>query len=116
MINKRAKGNRLEFDTQQFFRNAVFNNHKFSLQRVGMSGQLQGLKGDFRLHQLEYDHHTEIWLVAESFLGEAKSGQAVPQKLYKWLEKDEMDFLVIRRDRKPRLWVLTDKVLKTLLI
>ena len=60
-----------------------------------MSGMLRELKGDFR------------WRFKfRNFKGEAKKGKQVPLTLYNWLEKDEMDFLIVARDRKPTLVVL----------
>ena len=98
-MNTRRKGNRLEFDTQKWMRERLAN-----FKRIGMSGQLEGLKGDFQ------------WVEGgEEFRGEAKSGKQVPKKIYDWLEKDDSQFLVVKRDRKRRLWILTDELLEKLL-
>ena len=99
MKNTRQKGNRLEFDTVNFMK--ALNVNFF---RVGMSGQLEGMKGDFK------------WIESGVELqGEAKSGKQAPLWLYKTLEKDKSDFLVVKRDRKERLWVLKDSVLQQIL-
>lgn len=75
-----------------------------NFRRVGMSGQLEGLKGDF------------IWVEdGKEFRGESKCGGQVPVWLYKTLEKDNSQFLVVRRDRKPTLWILTQELLEELI-
>jgi len=69
-----------------------------------MSGQLKGIRGDF------------VWIEnGKEFKGEAKSGKQVPKWLYKILEKDECEFLVVKRDRKKRLWIISDELLKELI-
>ena len=94
----RAKGRRLENEAITFAKSI-----KLNIKRTGMSGQLQGIKGDMQ------------WIEeGKTYLGECKSGQQVPQTLYNWLEKDNMSFLVIKRDRKKRLWVLDEELLKVL--
>ena len=98
-MNTRKKGYRLENEAVKFMQSLQCN-----FARIGMSGQLEGWKGDF--HWIENDEH---------FRGEAKSGSQVPSSLYRWLEKDKSDFLVVKRDRKERLWVLRDKILEKLL-
>ena len=98
-MNTRKKGNRLEFETQRWM-----GDRQVNFRRRGMSGQLRGLKGDFE------------WIEnGRRFIGEAKSGNQVPKTLYEWLGKDKSDFLVIRRDRKERLWIINDSLLKVLL-
>ena len=96
--NARKKGYILENETVRFMKSLWCN-----FRRVGMSGQLEGLKGDF------------VWTEnGKTYRGESKSGCNVPVWLYKTLEKDQNDFLVIKRDRKERLWVFTDKLVKDL--
>lgn len=98
-MNTRAKGNLLEYETQKFMKKRLVN-----FRRVGMSGQLEGMKGDFE------------WVEGgRKFRGESKCGKQVPGWLYKTLEKDKSSFLVVRKDRKERLWVLTDALLEELL-
>lgn len=97
--NTRAKGNSLEYETQRFMKDRLVN-----FTRVGMSGQLKGLKGDF-----EWTENGKI------YRGEAKSGSQVPAWLYKTLLKDDCDFLVVKRDRQKILFVITEKLLEELL-
>lgn len=74
-----------------------------NFRRCYMSGQLAGKKGDFE------------WIEAGiTFRGEAKCGKQIPDTLYHWLEKDKNDFLIVKKDRKVRLWILTDKLMKEL--
>ena len=103
--NTRQKGNKLEFDTQRWMKE-----RGEWFYRVGMSGQLEGMKGDFGWYKGE-DEDGE-WGFS---IGEAKAGNQVPKKLYDWLEKDDMDFLVVKRDRKKRLWIFDDETLEKLL-
>ena len=94
----RAKGWRLEHSTEQFMKS-----HNANFKRVDMSGQLQ-VKADM------------LWIEGgKTFKGEAKNGNHVPAWLWKTLEKDDCDFLVVKRNHKPRLFVLTDKLLEKLL-
>ena len=97
-MNTRAKAFKLENETAKFAREIGLN-----MKRTGMSGQLEGVKWDLQWTE-----------EGKTYLGEAKSGKQVPQTLYNWLEKDNMSFLVLRRDRKERLWVLTDKLMSVL--
>jgi|WetSurSiteA1Bulk_404760.scaffolds.fasta_scaffold24920_3 hypothetical protein len=95
-MNNRRKGYSLENLTVNFMKGLCCN-----FKRVGMSGQLEGMKGDF------------TWVEnGKTFRGESKSGGQVPVWLYKTLEKDKSDFLVVKRDRKEKLWVLTDEIMK----
>lgn len=96
MINRRRKGTDFEYDTQKWMRD-----RGVLFRRVGMSGGLKGIAGDF------------IW---EDHLGEAKCGSQVPKKIYDWLKKDNAEFLAVRRDREQRLWVITDDLMEELLI
>ena len=109
-INARGKGDRLEYAAVNWMNEKAPNS---AFKRVGMSGQLGGLKGDFRW--LILTDNGPLSPIGKEFTGEAKSGSEVPKKLYKWLEKDGAKFLVLKRDGKPRLWVLTEEILERLL-
>jgi len=98
-MNNRRKGSTFEFSIQNWMKA-----HAVNFFRIALSGQLAGLKGDFR------------WTESgEEFKGEAKCGKQVPSWLYKILKEDGCDFLVVKRDRKERLWILTDTLLEKLL-
>jgi len=98
-MNNRRKGSTFEFSIQNWMKA-----HKVNFFRIALSGQLAGLKGDFR------------WTESgKEFKGEAKCGKQIPSWLYKTLGTDECDFLVVKRDRKQRLWILTDALLEELL-
>ena len=96
MVKGRIKGDGFEFKIQKQMHEMIEDlglTCRFS--RNGMSGQLEGKKGDFtwKLH-------------FKKLQGEAKKGKSVPKTLYKWLEKDNSDFLVVARDHKPTLFVI----------
>jgi len=98
-MNNRAKGSNFEFDIQHWMKSRLVN-----FFRIALSGQLAGLKGDFR------------WTEGGTeFKGEAKCGKQVPSWMYTVLENDDCDFLIVKRDRKQRLWIITDKLLEKLL-
>jgi hypothetical protein len=98
-INTRDKGSKFEFEIQRWMKDRLIN-----FRRITLSGQLYGEKGDC------------IWIEnGKQFRGECKCGQQVPEWIYKTLEKDNNDFLVVRKDRKQRLWVLPDRLLELLL-
>lgn len=91
-----SKGKGFEFKIQKQIKELIEDlGLNCDFHRIGMSGMLRELKGDFR------------WRFKfRNFKGEAKKGKQVPLTLYNWLEKDEMDFLIVARDRKPTLVVL----------
>ena len=95
MVVTRKKGDNFEFKIQKEINEMIADlglNCRFS--RNGMSGMLEGLKGDFtwKLH-------------FKKLRGEAKKGKKVPVTLYNWLEKDKSDFLIVARDHKPTLFI-----------
>jgi len=116
--NTRAKGNRLEFQVQSWFKKKAKKYYSpMFFKRVGMSGQLEGKKGDFEWEVGWFDcEHEGAIEIIETFRGEAKSGQMVSKKLWDWLKKDKSDFLIVKRDREPWLIVMTQKLLEALLV
>ena len=105
MVGTRKKGDSFEFKIQRQMKEMIEDlGLDCSFRRVGMSGMLRDLKGDFR------------WkLPFKTLQGEAKKGKQVPLTLYNWLEKDKSDFLIVARDHKPTLVVLPLEKIETLL-
>ena len=95
-MKTRIKGDNFEFNIQKQMKEMIDDlGLECHFSRNGMSGQLEGKKGDF------------TWkLPFKKLQGEAKKGKQVPLTLYNWLEKDGSDFLIIARDHKPTLVVL----------
>lgn len=94
-MKTRKKGDNFEFHIQKEISELIADlGLRCRFRRVGMSGSLEGKKGDF-----EWSFHFR------KLQGEAKKGKQVPLTLYNWLEKDDSDFLIIASDRKPTLFV-----------
>lgn len=105
MVKGRIKGDGFEYKVQKQMHEMIDDlGLRCKFFRNGMSGQLEGKKGDFTW-QLHF----------KKLQGEAKKGAKVPKTLYKWLEKDNSDFLVIARDHKPTLFVIPAEHIEHLL-
>lgn len=106
MVKAKKKGDSFEYLIQKQIRELIEDlGLRCKFDRVGMSGQLDGKKGDFEWR----------FRFGRKLRGEAKKGKRVPVTLYNWLEKDSSDFLIISRDYKPTLLVTPLDNLETLL-
>lgn len=108
--NRRAKGDALEYETQAWMKKRL-EGWPMVFKRVGMSGQLKGEKADFIW---KFDPKNAL-VMGKEFKGEAKSGSSVPSKIYSWLKKDDCQFLVVKRDREKKLFILTEEIMEWLL-
>ena len=96
----RQRGFELEKETVDFWQS-----HGFDCQRVFGSGAYKG--------QLGEDFAADLRL--EGFKVEAKRRKSGFKLLMDALAQDQADLLVVRQDRAPRLYVLREETLLTLM-
>lgn len=85
-MNTRKKGYQMVNETINFMKKVWWRG---KVEHIGMSGQLEGKKGDLYLYGRENYNRG-------FFRGEGKKGRQVNiTKLIKWLEKDASHFLVL---------------------
>lgn len=91
-------------DKGRLFETSIVTAHKLeglSAQRVPLSGGAGGMfSGD---------------VVIEGYTAECKIRAGGFKQLYQWIEPDEIDFLIVRADRQPRLYVLPEAMWFTLI-
>lgn len=90
MNSSKNKGSRFE-------REIVIKHRELGIdaERIPLSGAAKGsYSGDIRIADL---------------IGECKIRRSDFTRIYDWLEHDNVDFLVVRTDRKPPIYVLTEE-------
>ena len=85
----------------------LFQEWGLKAERVPLSGAMKGsFAGDVDVYRID----------AESPLcGECKARKDGFKQLYDWLDHDGADFLALKADRKPWLFVIPERIMRELL-
>lgn len=95
MKGNKRRGYVLEHEVEQYWRNLGAE-----CKRVFASGAYKRLGEDFEGDVQLEGHKIECKRRKDGF-----------RELYKWLDQDDADLLVVRADRKKRLYILTEDLI-----